>query len=179
MNVSQSKLLPARKQPSQSCYPRCYPARKSDYPGGLTNDRVCRAWQLSPSRTSHKWPGFCESLLAVYRELGRQRLQQWLASLQAGENYAVLSNGELGMIWRRSEGFVRHHKRPPFERNMLALHELDAPGFWLLISELDFRAARKLGVSQPTVAGWLMPNIKTDKTHTPRGRAARTTVVKA
>ncbi len=117
----------------------CYPARKSDYPAGLTNDRVCRAWLLSPSRTSHKWPGFCESLLTVYRAIGRQRLQQWLAHLSASENYAALSNDELALIWRRSEGFVREHKRRPFEANMLALHELDPAGFWLLISELDFR----------------------------------------
>ncbi len=117
----------------------CYPARKSDYEGGLTNDRVRKAWQLTRSRTSHKWPGFCESLLAVYRSIGRQRLQRWLAHLQAGESFAELSNDELGMIWLRSAGFVRTHKRLPFERNMLAIHDLDAPGFWLLISELDFR----------------------------------------
>ena len=35
-----------------------------------------------------------------------------------------------------------------------------------LASEVNTQAiiARKLGVSQPTVAGWLTPNIKTDKT---------------
>ena len=133
------KVATATKRVATSSLPSCYPARKSDYPGGLTNDRVCRAWQLSPSRTSHKWPGFCDSLLAVYRGIGRQRLQEWLSRLQAGTNYVELSNDELGMVWRRSEGFVRQHKRLPFEANMAALHELDTPGFWLLISELDFR----------------------------------------
>ena len=120
----------------------CDPARKNskaDYPGGFANKNVARAWSRSPSLVSHKWEPFCESLLSVYRDIGRQRLQQWLAYLQAGEPYAELSDDELGLVWRRSPGFVRTHKRPPFERNMAALHTLDPAGFWLLISELDFR----------------------------------------
>ncbi|MCH8852436.1 MAG: hypothetical protein IID41_07235 [Planctomycetes bacterium] len=141
MNVSKPKLLPARgRSQARNCYLPCYPARKSDYPGGLTNDRVCRAWQLSPSRTSHKWPGFCESLLAAYRSIGRQRLSAWLASLSPQSSvHSPVSDEELGIVWHRSPGFVREHKRRPFESNMLALHDMDAPGFWLLISELDFR----------------------------------------
>lgn len=120
----------------------CDPARKNskaDYPGGFTNKNVARAWGRSKSLVSHKWDPFCESLLVVYRSIGRHRLQVWLASLAACENYVALSNEELGMVWKRSAGFVRQHKRRPFERNMAALHTLDPAGFWLLISELDFR----------------------------------------
>lgn len=120
----------------------CAPGRKNskgDYPGGFANAQVAAAWEICPGRTSKKWEPFCDSLLAVYRGLGRWRLQQWLAYLQAGEPYTELSDDELGMIWRRSPGFVREHKRRPFERNMAALHKLDPAGFWLLISELDFR----------------------------------------
>lgn len=120
----------------------CDPARKNskaDYPGGFTNQNVARAWGRSKSLVSHKWEPFCAALLTIYRTIGRHRLQEWIAHLQAGENFAALSNDELAMIWTRSEGFVRQHKRRPFESNMLGLHTLDAPGFWLLISELDFR----------------------------------------
>ncbi len=113
--------------------------RKSDYEGGFANADVAVAWSCCPGRATKKWEPFCEALLTVYRDIGRQRLQQWLVHLSAGENYAALSNDELGLIWRRSEGFVRQHKRRPFEANMRALHELDPAGFWLLISELDFR----------------------------------------
>ncbi len=117
----------------------CALGRKSDYEGGFANGDVAVAWSCCPGRATKKWEPFCLALLGVYRGIGRQRLQQWLANLSTGENYAALSNDELGLIWRRSEGFVRQHKRRPFEANMRALHDLDPAGFWLLISELDFR----------------------------------------
>ncbi len=130
------KVAPA----AYPCYQQsCALGRKSDYEGGFANCNVAVAWSCCPGRATKKWEPFCAALLAVYYSVGRQRLQQWLASLTAGENYAALSNDELGMIWRRSEGFVRQHKRRPFEANMLALHALDPAGFWLLIAELDSR----------------------------------------
>ena len=117
----------------------CAPGRKSDYEAGFANAEVAVAWTCCPGRATKKWEPFCTALLTVFRAIRRQRLQQWLAHLTAGENYAALSNDELALIWQRSAGFVRQHKRRPFESNMLALHGLDAAGFWLLIAELDFR----------------------------------------
>ncbi len=127
------------RPPQEELRPPVAGGRKSDLEAGFRNADVAAAWGLSKGRVSHKWPGFCESLLAAYRSIGRHRLQQWLAHLQAGENYDALSNDELGLIWQRAPGFVREHRRRPFEANMLGLHTLDSAGFWLLISELDFR----------------------------------------
>lgn len=138
----------------------CYPARKNsraDYAGGFSNDRVAEVWRLSKSRVSHKWDTFCSALLAVYREIGRQRLAHWIVELgdrapgigpRAATTrltapdllLATPSDDELSLIWQRSAGFVRSHKRGPFEHNMLALYQLDTPGFWFLIQELDFDA---------------------------------------
>ncbi len=123
----------------------CAPGRKSDYAAGFTNGSVQGAWGICRGSVSRKWDPFCEALLAVYRGLGRQRLQVWLAELrcQSIRNpqsvIRNVSDAELGLIWHRSAGFVREHKRRPFEANMLALQNLDPAGFWLLISELDFR----------------------------------------
>lgn len=114
--------------------------RKSDYEAGFANREVAAAWSCCPGRVSKKWEPFCESLLAAYRFIGRQRLSAWLASLSPQSSvHSPVSDDDLALIWHRSPGFVREHKRRPFEANMAALHELDAPGFWLLISELDFR----------------------------------------
>ena len=158
------KLRPVERGERSKLRPLEHGGRKSLYEGGFANGAVAVAWSCCPGRVSKKWDPFCEALPAVYRDLGRRRLQAWLSALSTQEEkrpqatgyrnlprpkpkarsprpeaLCSVSDAELGMIWRRSEGFVRQHKRRPFEANMRALHELDPAGFWLLISELDFR----------------------------------------
>ncbi len=149
--------------PGQSCYP-ARKNSKADYAGGFSNDRVAEAWQLSKSRVTHKWDTFCTALLAVYHSMGRHRLAEWIEQLSAIScqpsaritsheprltasdlPLTAPSNEELSMIWHRSAGFVRSHKRGPFEQNMIALYQLDEPGFWFLIQELDFDARLQSG----------------------------------
>lgn len=145
-----TKLRPA---PNQSCALRGTTGRKNskaDYQGGFRNGEVAVAWRICPGRANKKWEPFCTALLAVYYSIGRQRISQWLGELSPRhsvlDTQSCISNDELSMIWHRSAGFVRSHKRGPFEANMLALYQLDEPGFWFLIQELDFDARLHSGL---------------------------------